>query len=172
MTIRPIVIAPDRRLKSKCAPVAQVDDGVRRLMDDMLETMYDAPGIGLAAPQIGVLSRVVVMDLGEEDARNPIRMANPRIVKASEEEAVANEGCLSLPEIYVDVTRPVAVTARYLDENGREQEIEAEGLLARCIQHEIDHLDGVLHVDYLSALRRKMILRRLDKQRKVEAEAG
>jgi len=172
MTIRPIVIAPDRRLKSKSAPVAQVDDGVRRLMDDMLETMYDAPGIGLAAPQIGVLSRVVVMDLGEEDARNPIRMANPRIVKASEEEAVANEGCLSLPEIYVDVTRPVAVTARYLDENGREREIEAEGLLARCIQHEIDHLDGVLHVDYLSALRRKMILRRLDKQRKVDAEAG
>lgn len=172
MTIRPIVIAPDRRLKSKSAPVAQVDDGIRRLMDDMLETMYDAPGIGLAAPQVGVLRRVVVMDLGEEGERKPIRMANPRIVKASDEEAVANEGCLSLPEIYVDVTRPVAVTARYLDENGQEQEIEADGLLARCIQHEIDHLDGVLHVDYLSALRRKMILRRLDKQRKVEAEAG
>ena len=172
MTIRPIVSAPDRRLKSKAAPVAAVDDDVRRLMDDMLETMYDAPGIGLAAPQIGVLSRVVVMDLGEEDDRKPIRMANPCIVKASEEEAVANEGCLSLPEIYVDVTRPVAVTARYLDENGEEREIEAEGLLARCIQHEIDHLDGVLHVDYLSALRRNMILRKLDKQRKVEAEAG
>src|SRR5690606_20749881 len=108
MTIRPIVIAPDRRLKSKSAPVAVVDDGVRRLMDDMLETMYDAPGIGLAAPQVGVLSRVVVMDLGEEGERKPIRMANPRIVKASDEEAVANEGCLSLPEIYVDVTRPVA----------------------------------------------------------------
>ncbi len=172
MTIRPILIAPDRRLRSKCTPVEQVDDEVRRLMDDMLETMYDAPGIGLAAPQVGVLRRVVVIDLGDEENRQPLFLANPHIVRASEEEAVANEGCLSLPEIFVDVTRPVAVTARYLDREGREQEIEADGLLARCIQHEIDHLDGVLHVDALSTLRRNMILRRLEKQRKADAAAG
>src|SRR5690606_36749700 len=172
MTIRPIVIAPDRRLRSKCAPVEQVDDDVRRLMDDMLETMYDAPGIGLAAPQVGVLRRVVVIDLGDDENRKPIFLANPYIVRASEEEAVGNEGCLSLPEFYVDVTRPVALTARYLAREGREQVIEADGLLARCIQHEIDHLDGVLHVDSLSTLRRNMILRRLEKQRKADAAAG
>ncbi|MFN4090368.1 MAG: peptide deformylase [Alphaproteobacteria bacterium] len=171
MTIRPIVIAPDRRLKTRCAPVERVDDDVRRLMDDMLETMYDAPGIGLAAPQIGVLRRVIVMDLGEEGARRPLMLADPQILRASTEEAVGNEGCLSLPEIYVDVPRPIEVTVRYLDREGQERELEADGLLARCIQHEIDHLDGVLHVDYLSTLRRKMILRRLEKQRRVDAVA-
>src|SRR3546814_8988863 len=120
---------------------------------------------------VGVLTRVVVIDLAEDDRRAPLMMANPRIVRASEEEAVVNEGCLSLPDIYVDVTRPVAVVARYLDREGEEREIEADGLLARCIQHEIDHLDGVLHVDSLSTLRRNMILRKLEKLRKTDAAA-
>lgn len=170
MSVLPILIAPDRRLKANCASVAVVDDGVRRMMEDMLDTMYDAPGIGLAAPQIGVLQRIVVMDLSDKDEeRKPLRLVNPEIVWESDEVVIANEGCLSLPEIYVDVPRPVAVRARYLDENGAAQEIAADGLLARCIQHEIDHLNGVLHVDYLSTLKRTMILRKLEKQRKQAA---
>ena len=170
MAVLPILTAPDKRLKTPCAPVVRVDDRIRGLMDDMLETMYDAPGIGLAAPQIGVLARVIVMDLAEKDAeRRPMRLVNPEILHASDEIVIANEGCLSLPEIYVDVPRPAAVRFRYLDEHGVPQEMDADGLLARCVQHEIDHLDGVLHVDYLSTLKRNMILRRLEKQRKLAA---
>ena len=170
MALLPILIAPDKRLKTTCAPVAAVDDRVRRLMDDMLETMYAAPGIGLAAPQVGVLERVVVMDLSDkEDEPQPLQLVNPEIVWASEEELVANEGCLSLPEIYVDVPRPAEIRVRYLDREGREQELAGGGMLARCVQHEIDHLNGILHVDYLSTLRRNMILRKLEKQRKLAA---
>ena len=170
MAIRPILIAPDKRLKTVANPVVEVDRRVRRLLDDMLETMYDAPGIGLAAPQVGVLDRVVVMDLADKDEeRRPMRLVNPEILSASDETVVMNEGCLSLPEIYVDIARPAAVRVRYMDENGARLEIDAEGMLARCIQHEIDHLNGVLHVDYLSALKRGMILRKLDKQRKQTA---
>ena len=170
MALLPILIAPDKRLKTACAPVERVDERVRRLMDDMLETMYAAPGIGLAAPQVGILQRVVVMDLaGKDEEPQPMRLANPEVLWSSDDLVVMNEGCLSLPEIYVDVPRAAAVRVRYLDEQGERRQIEADGMLARCVQHEIDHLDGVLHVDYLSALKRNMILRRLEKQRKLAA---
>ena len=166
MTVLPIVLAPDRLLKTPCRPVGRVDASVRRLMDDMLETRYAAPGVGLAAPQVGVLKRVIVADVAHDDEPPaPLRLADPEIVWTSDEQAVTSEGCLSLPEIYVDVTRPVAVRVRFLDEHGETREIEAEDLLARCLQHEIDHLNGVLHVDYLSHLKRTMILRRLAKQK-------
>ncbi|HSK39550.1 MAG TPA: peptide deformylase, partial [Arenibaculum sp.] len=170
MATWPILIAPDPRLKQKATPVERVDDRVRRLMDDMLETMYAAPGIGLAAPQVGVLDRVVVIDVAEKDEpAKPLRMANPEILWQSGETAVYNEGCLSLPEHYADVARPKAVKVRFLDEAGQDRVIEAEGLLATCIQHEIDHLDGVLFVDHLSMLKRNMILRKLQKLKKVNA---
>ena len=169
----PILIAPDKRLKTKCAPVPAVHDAVRRLMDDMLETMYAAPGIGLAAPQVGVLQRVIVLDVSDkEEEPQPIALANPEIVWASDEILTMNEGCLSLPDIYVDVARPAEVRVRALGRDGRPQEIEADGLLARCLQPEIDHLNGILHVDHLSALRRNMILRKLEKQRKLAAAGG
>jgi peptide deformylase len=139
----------------------------------MLDTMYLAPGIGLAAPQVGVTKRILVVDVAPKDApREPIRMANPEIVWRSDELAVYEEGCLSLPEQYADVERPAKIRVRYLDEKGETQEREADGLLATCIQHEMDHLDGVIFVDHLSALKRKMILRKLTKQKKLEALAG
>ena len=167
MALLPILTAPDPRLKKKSLPVDAVDDGVRRLMDDMLETMYAAPGIGLAAPQVGVLKRVVVLDIEREDTKTgPLFMANPEIVDASDEDASYEEGCLSVPEHYSDVVRPAKVTVRYLDRDGKTQEIAAEGLLATCLQHEIDHLDGILFIDHISALKRNMILRKLLKARK------
>jgi peptide deformylase len=162
-----IIIAPDPRLKVKCKPVARVDVKVARLMDDMLETMYAAPGIGLAAPQVGVPIRVIVVDCakgGETPA--PLQMANPELIWASDEDAVYNEGCLSLPEHYADVVRPRAIRVRYLDRENEIRETEAEGLLATCIQHEIDHLDGILFVDHLTALKRNIILRKLVKAKK------
>ena len=167
MAILPILTAPDPRLKKKSLPVDAVDDGVRRLMDDMLETMYDAPGIGLAAPQVGVLKRVIVLDIDREDTKTgPLFMANPEIIEASDEDASYEEGCLSVPEHYSDVVRPAKVTVRYLDRDGKSQDLQAEGLLATCVQHEIDHLDGVLFIDHISALKRNMILRKLLKARK------
>jgi peptide deformylase len=169
----PIVLAPDPVLKAKAKPIAAVDDSIRRLMDDMLETMYAAPGIGLAANQVGVLKRVLVLDVArEDDPPQPMGMANPEVVWASEEMSVYNEGCLSLPEHYADITRPKEVRVRYLDRDGKKQEIAADGLLATCIQHEIDHLDGVLFVDHLSALKRNMILKKLVKLKKQLAEDG
>jgi len=166
----PILWAPDPVLKTKCKPVDMVDDAVRQLMDDMLETMYDAPGVGLAAPQVGVTQRVIVVDCArsDEDPR-PLRMANPEVVEASEEEATNEEGCLSLPGHYADVTRPAAALVRYLDETGAECEIETDGLLATCVQHEIDHLNGVLFVDHLSTLKRNMIMRKMVKAKKERA---
>ena len=162
-----ILIAPDRRLRTRCAPVGKVDDAARRLLDDMLETMYDAPGIGLAAPQVGVLKRLVVIDCArDEEESAPLKLVDPEVIWRSEELVIGNEGCLSLPEVYVDVERPEAVRVAYLDENGEPRELEAEGLRARCLQHEIDHLNGVLHVDYLSAIKRGVILRRLDKSKR------
>jgi peptide deformylase len=162
-----IIIAPDPRLKVKCKPVAKVDGAVRRLMDDMLETMYAAPGIGLAAPQVGVAKRILVVDVAREGAApEPHCMANPEIVWVSEDDAVYNEGCLSLPEHYADVARPAAVRVRYLDRDNEIREIEATGVLATCVQHEMDHLDGVLFVDHISALKRNMILRKLVKSKK------
>ena len=169
----PIVLAPDPVLKAKAKPVAAVDDSIRRLMDDMLETMYAAPGIGLAANQVNVLKRVLVLDVAREgEPPKPMGMANPEVVWKSEEQSVYNEGCLSLPEHYADITRPAAVRVRYLDRDGKGQEIEADGLLATCIQHEIDHLNGVLFVDHLSALKRNMILKKLVKLKKQRAEDG
>jgi peptide deformylase len=162
-----IIIAPDPRLKVKCKPVAKVDASIRKLMDDMLDTMYAAPGIGLAAPQVGVAKRVIVVDIAREgEPPQPYRMANPELVWVSEEDAVYSEGCLSLPEHYADVVRPAAIRVRYLDHENEVREIEASGLLATCIQHEMDHLDGILFVDHISALKRNMILRKLLKAKK------
>src|SRR5262249_13651343 len=162
-----IIVAPDPRLKVKCKPVAQVDAQVRRLMDDMLETMYAAAGIGLAAPQVGIARRVIVLDIAKDDEEpQPLRMANPELVWVSEEDATFNEGCLSVPELYGDVARPAAIRVRYLDRENEVRELAAEGMLATCIQHEMDHLDGVLFIDHLSALKRNMILRKLVKAKK------
>ena len=170
MAVLPILTAPDPRLKQKAAAVAQVDETVRALMDDMLETMYAAPGIGLAAPQVAMAQRVIVADIGRnEEDRQPIRMANPEVVWVSDDDSTYEEGCLSVPEHYAAVVRPRAVRVRYLDEAGQARELEAEGLLATVLQHEIDHLDGILFIDHLSALKRNMILRKLLKVRK---EAG
>jgi peptide deformylase len=172
MALLPILTAPDPRLKKKAQPVEKVDDGIRQLMADMLETMYAAPGIGLAAPQVGVGQRVLVLDVAREgEPPNPLKIVNPEIVWASDDDAAYEEGCLSVPEHYAEVVRPRAVKVRYLDEAGAQREIEAEGLLATCLQHEIDHLDGVLFIDHLSALKRNMILRKLLKEKKA-AERG
>ena len=167
MALLPILTAPDPRLKVKARPVERVDDGVRRLMDDMLETMYTAPGIGLAAPQVGVAERVIVIDLAKDgEPRAPLRLANPEILWVSDEDAVFEEGCLSVPEHYAEVARPAAARIRYLDYENEIREIEASGLLATCLQHEIDHLDGILFIDHLTALKRNIILRKLLKAKK------
>ena len=170
MAKRDIIIAPDPVLRKRAARVEAVDDRIRTLMDDMLETMYDAPGIGLAAPQIGVLERVIVVDVSSKDEdRQPVRMANPEVVWTSAETFTYEEGCLSLPEHFAEVTRPAEARIRFLDDTNTPQELHAKDLLATCIQHEIDHLEGVLFVDYLSALKRNMILRKLTKLKKANA---
>ena len=167
MAILPIIVAPDPRLKLKAKYVARVDDEVRRLMDDMLETMYLAPGIGLAAPQVGVVRRVLVVDAAREGEKPaPLRIANPEILWRSEELATYSEGCLSLPEHYADVTRPAAIRLRYLDYQNEVRELECSGLLATCIKHEMDHLEGTLFVDHISALKRNIILRKLAKTKR------
>ncbi len=163
----PIITAPDPRLKITAAPVPAVDGGVRQLMADMLETMYAAPGVGLAAPQVGIAQRVIVVDCAPKDGPpNPYQMANPEVLWTSDEMSVHEEGCLSLPEQFADVERPAVVRVRYMDQHGTAREIEADGLLATCVQHEIDHLDGRLFVDHISRLKRDMILRRLAKGKK------
>lgn len=169
MAILPIVIAPEPVLKQKALPVEKVDDGIRQLLDDMLDTMYNAHGIGLAANQVGVLKRVIVVDVAEREGHDrgaPMKLINPEIVSASAETNVYQEGCLSLPQQYGDVTRPAEVHVRYLDEQGKPQELHAKGLLATCIQHEIDHIDGILFVDHLSKLKRDMIVKKLEKAKK------
>ena len=172
MAILPIITAPDPRLKQLSAPLATVDAAIRQLMDDMLETMHAAPGIGLAAPQVGVLKRVIVLEIDREETKvGPLFMANPEIVDASDDDAVYNEGCLSVPEHYADVTRPAEVTVRYLDRDGKRQDLKCEGLLSTCVQHEIDHLDGILFIDKISALKRNIILRKLVKERKERENA-
>lgn len=171
MAVLDIILAPDPRLATRCAPVEVIDSDLARLMDDMLETMYVAPGIGLAAPQIGVLKRFFVVDLGEKEAREPRFFINPEITARSEAKSVYEEGCLSLPKHYADVERAEAVSVRYLDRSGAECTLDADGMLARCIQHELDHLDGVLFVDHLSALKRRMILRRMAKTKRVRDTA-
>jgi len=167
MAVLPIITAPDPRLKLKAKPVVKLDAEIRRLMDDMLETMYLAPGIGLAAPQVGVLKRVLVVDVaGEGEKPAPLKIANPEILWRSEELATYNEGCLSLPEHYADVSRPAAIKLRYLDYQNEIREIEAKGLLATVIQHEMDHLEGVLFVDHISSVKRSIILRKLAKAKR------
>lgn len=171
MAIRPILIAPDPRLKVVSELVAAVDDEIQTLIDDLFETMYEAPGVGLAAPQVGVHRRVLVMDIAEKDeASKPFVMVNPEILERSDCEVVYEEGCLSVPGHYADVARPDRVRVRYLDRDSEAREIAAEGFLATCLQHEMDHLDGVLFVDRISALKRNMILRKLVKARKQAAE--
>ncbi len=168
----PILIAPHKSLKTKARPVADADmDRVRALVPGMLATMYKAPGIGLAAPQVDVSLRVAVIDLQSNDIRRPFAMINPQILRVSEDWATREEGCLSLPNQFAEVSRPAAVRVRYMDVDGKPHEVDAEGLLAACLQHEIDHLDGVLFVDHLSALKRNIMLRRLAKEQKQKAHA-
>ena len=167
-----IIIAPDPLLKAKAHKVGHVDERVSRLMEDMLETMYAAPGIGLAAPQVGVLKRVLVIDIAAKgEPPQPFRIADPEILWQSNELATYNEGCLSFPDQYADVTRPAEAKIRFLDENNQRRELHASGLLATCVQHEIDHLDGVLFVDHLSSLKRNIILRKLAKWKKSKKAA-
>jgi len=173
MAMLPIIVAPDPRLKRTAKPVKKVDSEIRRLMDDMLETMYAAPGIGLAAPQVGVLKRVIVLDLAREDETpRPLMMANPELLWLADEDATYNEGCLSVPEHYADVARPAACRVRYIDHENEIRELAAEGLLATCIQHEMDHLDGILFLDHISALKRNIILRKLVKAKKAGVPVG
>lgn len=172
MAILPILIAPDARLKTVSKPVDTVDDGLRALMDDMLETMYAAPGVGLAAIQVNVPKRVIVMDVAREgEEPSPRFFINPEIIWQSEEQAVFSEGCLSFPEMFDDVERPARIRLRYLDYAGKAREEAADGLFAVCIQHEMDHLEGVLFVDHLSRLKRDAILRKLQKARRLAANA-
>lgn len=167
MAILPILTAPDPRLRQISTPAAAVDDELRALMDDMLETMYDAPGIGLAAIQVGVPLRVIVMDLaGKDEEPQPLYLVNPEILDPSDELSVYEEGCLSVPEYYEEVERPARCRVRYLDYRGEAQVMEAEGLLATCIQHEMDHLEGVLFIDHLSRLKRDRILKKLKKEQR------
>jgi peptide deformylase len=167
MALLTVLVAPDPRLKLKAKPIEVVDDQVRQVMDDMLETMYAAPGIGLAAPQIGDPRRIIVVDVAHEDEeKKPLRMANPEILWRSDEETTYNEGCLSLPDHYADVTRPKEIKVRYLDHQNDIRELHADGLLATVIQHEMDHLQGVLFVDHISPLKRNIILRKLTKQKR------
>lgn len=170
---RPILIHPDPRLKKLCAPVSDISDELRALADDMLETMYDAPGIGLAAPQVGVLSRLIVLDCIKEENEPPQStvMFNPEILAASDETNVYEEGCLSIPEQYGEVTRPSVVDVRWIDRDGKEQTATYDGLWATCVQHEIDHLNGKLFIDYLGPMKRQMITRRMQKLKREMARA-
>ncbi len=175
MAILPIIETPDARLKTISTPVDEVDDALRAFIKDMFDTMYDAPGIGLAAIQVGVPKRVLVIDLQERDEesgaviREPRVFINPEIVETSEDLTVYSEGCLSVPDQYADVERPSIIKAKWLDENGKAHEEVIEGLLAICLQHEMDHLNGILFIDHLSKLKRDMVLKKLAKARKMAA---
>jgi peptide deformylase len=172
MAVRDILIIPDKRLRLKSDPVKAVDKPLRALIEDMFETMYAAPGIGLAAIQIGVPQRVVTMDLAKKDEpKQPQVFINPEVTWASDEKAVYEEGCLSIPEYYEEVARPKAVKVKYLDLDLKPQEIEAEGLLATCLQHEIDHTNGVLFIDHISKLKRDMVVKKFKKAAK-KTEGG
>jgi peptide deformylase len=167
MTKLAILTVPDPVLRQHAAPVERVDDELCRLADDMLETMYAAPGIGLAAPQVGVSRRLIVLDVAKEgEDKRPLVMINPRIVSLGDERRVYEEGCLSIPEVKVEIERPATLVVRYVDRAGAEIETAADGLLATAIQHEIDHLDGRLIIDFLSRLKRDMIVRKLKKQQR------
>ncbi len=171
MALREILILPDKRLRLVSEPVKTVDAETRKLVADMFETMYDAPGIGLAAIQVGVPKRIVTMDLSKKDEDKQQRVfINPEVLWSSDETVTREEGCLSIPEFYEDVERPAGVRVRYLDLEGKAQELEASGLLATCIQHEIDHLNGVLFIDYISRLKRERVTKKFAKAAKRAAE--
>ncbi|MGI6244236.1 MAG: peptide deformylase [Pseudochelatococcus sp.] len=174
MTILPILVLPDPRLRLISEPVATVTDEIRTLVADMFETMYDAPGIGLAAIQVGVAKRVLVVDVGSrEEGRDPLTVINPEIVWASDDAfRVHQEGCLSIPEYYEEVERPARIRLRYMDLEGETREIEADGLLATCLQHEIDHLNGVLFIDHLSRLKRERVNRKFVKAARAVGRGG
>jgi peptide deformylase len=175
MAIRPIIEAPDPLLRQVSSPVEEITPEIQTLIDDMFETMYAAPGIGLAAIQVGIPKRILVIDLqdpeeeGGEPVRKPMVFINPEILRTSDTPRPYNEGCLSVPDQYAEIDRPDAIRARWLDRDGKVHEEEIEGMLATCLQHEMDHLEGVLFIDYLSRLKRDMILRKLAKQRKIAA---
>lgn len=172
MTAKPLSFLPDPILRQVAESVTAVTDEVRALMDDMVDTMREEHGLGLAAPQIGLSTRVIVMDCSEEDDSDPViwKMANPEIIEASEEMVSMEEGCLSIPGYRGEVTRPASVTVRYLDADGKEQDMQASGLLAACVQHEIDHLNGRLFIDYLSRVKRDMIIRKMTKDARLERD--
>lgn len=181
MTVLEILEIPNPRLKKKSEPVTEVDAGVRRLLDDMVDTMYAAKGIGLAAPQVGVLKRLIVIDISRDEVdedgkpiavRNPMYFINPEIIEFSEEMITCDEGCLSVPEEREDVERPAEVTVKYTDRSGRVQTMHMDGLLARCIQHEIDHLDGIIYIDRISRMKRDIILRRAKRKRYEETHSA
>ena len=170
MAIRPILTIPDRFLRKRAKPVERVDAELRRLMDDMLATMYEAPGIGLAAPQIGVSRRLIVMDPAKDDApKTPLVMVNPEILDRSEELRLHDEGCLSIPDFTAEIERPAKIRVAYIDREGKPQETELEGIWSTLVQHEVDHLNGILFIDYLSRLKRDMVVRKFTKQKRTEA---
>ncbi|KAA3511192.1 peptide deformylase [Agrobacterium rosae] len=164
MTIKPLIILPDPLLRQQSKPIEQVDAEITRLADDMLDTMYDAPGIGLAAIQIGVPRRMLVIDISREDEdRKPVVFINPEILKVSDDVSTYEEGCLSIPDYYAEVERPASLTVGYIDRDGKKQTVEADGLLATCLQHEMDHLNGVLFIDHISRLKRDMVIKKFTK---------
>jgi len=170
MAIRRILTLPDSVLRKQAKPVERVDDALRKLMDDMLATMYDAPGIGLAAPQIGVSRRLIVMDPAKEEApRTPVIMVNPEIIQRSEEMRLHEEGCLSIPDFTAEIERPATTRVSFIDTQGERQEMALQGIWSTLVQHEIDHLNGVLFIDYLSRLKRDMVVRKFTKQKRTEA---
>ncbi len=167
MTLKKIIIEPDPILRKKCEPLDSINNNVKKLMDDMLETMYNAPGIGLAAVQVGILKRLIVIDVSKDnEKKNPLFLINPKIIDKSEKKSVYEEGCLSLPGQFAEVERPSECTVEYIDYSGKKKKIKAEGLLSTCVQHEIDHLDGILFIDYLSKLKKDMIIKKLIKHKK------
>ena len=166
MTIKKILTEPDPFLRQKSSDVDIVNDDIRKLMDDMLETMYDAPGIGLAAIQVGVPKRIIVIDISKDEKKTPLYFVNPKIILKSKNNSTYEEGCLSVPGQFAEIDRPDRCNINYLDYNGNQQELKAEGLLATCIQHEIDHLEGILFIDYLSKFKKSFIVKKLSKQKK------
>ena len=165
--LRKIIIEPDPVLRKKCDPLEKVDDQTRKLMKDMLETMYNAPGIGLAAIQVGILKRLVVIDISkDQEKKEPLFLINPEIIHTSNKTSIYEEGCLSLPGQFAEIERPAECVLKYVDYQGIQKEMKAEGLLATCIQHEVDHLNGILFIDYLSKLKKDMIIKKLVKQKK------
>lgn len=170
MTIKPLIILPDPLLRQVSTSIERVDAELQKLADDMLETMYEAPGIGLAAIQVGVPRRLLVVDVSKEgEDKQPLVFINPEIIKSSDERSVYEEGCLSIPDYYAEVERPAMVTVKSIDRDGKEQMTEADGLLATCLQHEIDHLNGVLFIDHISRLKREMVIKKFTKAAKSKA---